>query len=116
MMRYLLAPLLCVFFVFYSCGGKVKKTWVVDDFSKLHQFSLKSPKTKTVASANIYLTGNFTDTIYMSKIENDSTMVFTNNKLPRKITSDFYGGQFDFFLSPSNAKGQIKIIIEINYY
>jgi len=100
----------------FACEGKTEKSWTVTDFSIPHQFRVKVPKNKTVTNANIYLTGDFSDTIYLSKVKNDSTMKYTQKILPNKIMSDFYGGVFDFYLAPSNAKGKLKIMIEINHY
>lgn len=99
-----------------SCGGKIEKSWKVNDFSKAHKFSLKCPDNSTVSNASIFLEGYISDTIYLSKVENDSTMIITNKSLPKKISSDFYGGEFNFFLSPSRAEGELNITITINYY
>lgn len=112
-MKYIFLSFL---FILSSCGGKVEKSWTVNDFSKARKFSLKSPNNKTVSNANIFLDGFISDTIYLSRIENDSSMIFTNKNLPNKISSDFYGGEFHFYLNPSKAKGELNITITINYY
>jgi|SRR5690554_1314601 len=104
----------CIFFS--ACAGKIEKSWTVIDFSKPHQFSVRAPKDKNVVNANIYLSGEFSGNIYLSKVKNDSTMKFTQESLPERITSDFYGGDFDFYLAPSDAKGKLNIKIEINQY
>ena len=74
-------------------------------------------KIKKISTANIYLDGRFTDTIFLSSIPNDSTLKFTDENLPKdKLMVDFYGGEFEFHLSPSKAKGELSVTIEIPYH
>lgn len=101
--------------LFLSCNGKVEKSWTIRDFTMPHKFSVHVSEDKTVTNANIYLSGKFSGTVYLSKVENDSTLQFTQKNLPTKIMSDFYGGTFELYLAPSNARGNLKIRIEIQY-
>lgn len=110
-----LLPLIVFFLI--SCQGKIEKSWEISDFSKPQTFSVNAPHNKNISTANIYLNGKFTDTIFLSSIKNDTTLKFTNKSLPRdKLMIDFYGGEFKFYLSPSNAKGEMSLRIEIPYY
>lgn len=102
--------------LFAACAGKIEKSWTVTDFSKPHQFKVTASKNKNVVNANVYLSGEFSGNIYLSKIKNDSTLKFTQETLPERITTDFYGGDFDFYLAPSDAKGKLNIRIEVNQY
>ncbi|MDT0295790.1 hypothetical protein ACFQ3R_07775 [Mesonia ostreae] len=113
---HLILGFLWIIIFLTSCGEKLEKSWEISDFSKPHVFSIKAPKNKKVSTANIYLDGKFTDTIYLSRIPNDSTLKFTNKNLPKdKLMVDFYGGEFKFHLSPSKAKGELRITIEMPY-
>lgn len=102
---------------FCSCTGTIEKTWTVTEFNQPHKFSINAEEGQTVSSAITYIKGDFTGTLYLSAVENDSTMQFKQDNLPENgIMADFYGGTFTIFLAKSDAKGEIEVKIKASYY
>ncbi len=111
-MKKFITILLCILWI--ACSSDNTKTWKVNDFSQDHTFVLKKQKYKSPVSANIWLDGEITDTIYLSVIKGDSSMVFTQKDLPTgRIFADFYEEEFTLYLNKSNATGNLKIKIKI---
>ena len=104
-------------FALSSCGRVLKNTWTITDFNKTHSFAISTEEGQDVTGARTYIDGDFTGTIYLSTVENDSTLKYTQKSLPEDgILSDFYGGTFEMFLAKSDAQGEITVTIEIPYH
>ena len=105
-----------LFFFLLSCTGSLEKKWIVEDFSKSRTFTLDVPKSKSVNNVNVYLSGDFEGTIYLSTVKEDSTMQYTSQTLPNdRLFIDFYGGQFNLYLAPSDAVGKLEVKLEVPY-
>lgn len=107
----------CFFLVlFISCTGTIQESWRVEDFSKPHTFTIEVPESKKVSNVNVYLKGDFTGTIYLSTVEGDSTLQYNSQTLPKdRIFMDFYGGEYNLYLAPSDAIGELIVAIKIPY-
>ncbi len=115
-MKYLLNLFLCVvLFLQISCSGNKKESWEINSFDQKQIFSLTSPKNKTVNNVNIYVKGKFSGKIKLQRSEGYPIAEFSNDSIPERLFYDFYGGEFQIILLPSNAQGKIKLSIEIPY-
>jgi len=95
--------------------GTIEKTWEVTDFSKTHTFSIEVPNNKNVSNVNIYLSGNYTGKIRLQEEPDYPVMEFEQDSLPERLFFDFYGGEYDIFLLPSDAKGKLIVNIQVPY-
>jgi len=99
------------------CTGALKKAWDINQFSNTQKFSIDVPDNKKVSNANIYFTGNFDGTIYGGITKKDTLFVFSKESLPTEsLFVDFYGGTFDLYLFPSNARGNLNIEVVIPFH
>ncbi|MEP6260330.1 MAG: hypothetical protein ABJ092_02040 [Gillisia sp.] len=99
-----------------SCGGKISKSWTVEDFSQTHVFTIDVADNKNVSNANVYMEGKFTGHVILQKDQNSPFIKFSQDSIPSNLFFDFYGGQFDIYLIESDANGELKITIEIPYH
>lgn len=115
-MKYLPNLFLFLFlFLFFSCSGKKRESWKINKFDEKQIFSIQAPENKTVNNANIYIEGKFSGKIKVQRSEGYPVAEFSQDSIPEKLFYDFYGGEFQITLLPSNARGEINLTIEIPY-
>ncbi|WP_373060467.1 hypothetical protein [Zunongwangia sp. H14] len=115
-MKYLITIIVgIILFSQFSCSGEKKESWEINNFDHKQFFSLKSPENKTVNNVNIYIEGKFSGKIKLQRSEGYPVAEFSNDSIPGKLFYDFYGGEFQIMLLPSNAQGKINLTIEIPY-
>lgn len=70
---------------------------------------------KNVSNASVYLNGNYTGVIRLEYFGGYPVLEYPEDSLPKKLSSDFYGGKLKVRILPSNTEGELKIKIQIPY-
>lgn len=98
-----------------ACSGNKTESWDINKFDEKKVFTLQSPKDKAVNNVNVYIEGDFSGQIKLQRNEAYPVEEFSKDSIPERLFYDFYGGEFQINLLPSNAEGQILLTIEIPY-
>jgi hypothetical protein len=104
-----------ILFLLFSCSGKKTEHWKINSFNEKQIYSLRSPENRTVNNVNIYIEGEFSGKIKLLRSEGYPVAEFSSDSIPKRLFYDFYGGEFQIILLPSNAEGEINLTIEIPY-